>query len=144
MTRIPREWTIGQCTFRLEFPDVLCEKLQGGCSREEAVQIVNLYRELGTAQPFFILGDLGAAGKMEPEARRYISEHVRPEWLLGIIYFKTRLLHRAIVQGLLLAAEMTRSAEDPPRTKIHFVSTEDKARELLAQLRARQGGSCVC
>ncbi len=137
MAPLQTEWTIGKSTFRFEAPDLLWVKHQGDCSLDDAIQMVNLYRELGTAQPFFILGDLEEAKGMDPEARRYVSEHVRPEWLLGVIYFKTRLLHKALAKGLLLAAEMARSQEDPPQTKVHFVSTRDKARELVTQLRAR-------
>jgi len=143
MPPIQREWTIGKNTFHLEPPDLLWSKLQGECSLEQAVQMVNLYRELGTAHPFFILGDMEAAQGMESEARRYISEHVRSEWILGVIYFKTRLLHKALAMGLLLAAEMTRAEKSALRGKIHFVSTQSKAQALLGQLRVQHGGNRV-
>ncbi|ATB43563.1 hypothetical protein CYFUS_009043 [Cystobacter fuscus] len=138
MAPTQRKWTIGRNTFHFEAPDLLWAKWEGECSLDEAILLVKLYQELGTVRPFFILGDMEEAGGIEAEARRYINEHVRQEWLLGVIYFKTRLLHRAIAKGLLLAAEMTRSEGDPPSTKIYFVSTRDRARELLVQLRARQ------
>jgi hypothetical protein len=133
-----QEWTIGKSTFQFEAPDLLWVKHQGNCSLDEAIQMVNLYRELGRAHPFFILGDMEKAEGMEPEARRYLSEHLRPEWFLGAIYFRARLLHRAIAKGLSLAAALTRSKDDLPRTKVYFVSTRDRARELLAHLRAQQ------
>ncbi|MET0401873.1 MAG: hypothetical protein ABW123_05690 [Cystobacter sp.] len=132
----PRKWTIGRNTFHFEAPDVLWAKFQGQCSMEEVIPMVRLYRELGSVQPFYLLSDMETAGAIDSEARRYINEHVRQEWLLGVIYFKTRLLHRAIAKGLLLAAEMTRAEDDPPSTRIYFVSTRERARELLAQLRA--------
>ncbi|WNG20946.1 hypothetical protein [Cystobacter fuscus] len=138
MAPIQRDWTIGRNTFHFEAPDVLWARFQGDCSLDEAILLVKLYRELGSVHPFFVLSDMAAAGGIDAEARRYINEHVRQEWLLGIIYYKTRLLHRAIAKGLLLAAEMTRSEDDPPSTKIYFVPTRDRAWELLVQLRARQ------
>ncbi|ATB29978.1 hypothetical protein [Melittangium boletus] len=141
MPPIQREWTIGRHTFHFEAPDLLWSKLQGGCTLEQAVQMVNLYRELGTAHPFFIMGDMETAEGMESEARRYVSEHVRSEWILGVIYFKTRLLHKALAMGLLLAAEMTRAEKSTLRGKIHFVSSQAKARALLEQLREQRGGN---
>ena len=138
MAPIQRKWTIGRNTFHFEAPNLLWAKFRGDSSVEDAILLVKLYRELGTLQPFFILADMEEAGGLDAEARHYMNEHVRQEWLLGIIYFKTRLLHRAIAKGLLLAAEMTRSEGDPPSTKIYFVPTRDRAWELLLQLRARQ------
>ncbi|OJH42500.1 hypothetical protein [Cystobacter ferrugineus] len=138
MAPIQRKWTIGRNTFHFEAPDVLWARFQGGCCLDEAILLVKLYRELGSVHPFYLLSDMEAAGGIDAEARRYINEHVRQEWLLGVIYFRTRLLHRAIAKGLLLAAEMTRSEDDPPSTKIYFVSTRERAREFLVQLRARQ------
>ena len=138
MEPIQREWTIGNSTFHFEAPDLLWAKHQGHCSLDEAIRIVNLYRELGRIRPFFLLADMARAEGMEPEARRHISENLRPEWLLGVIFFNARLLHKAIAKGLLLAAQLTRSEDDPPRTQVYFVSTRDKARELSVQLRAQQ------
>ena len=95
MTPSPREWTIGKNTFRFEPPDLLWSKLRGECLLPEAIQIVDVYRELGTVRPFYVLGDMEEAEGMEAEARRYMSDHLQHEWLLGVIYFKGRLLHRA-------------------------------------------------
>ena len=57
---------------------------------------------------------------------------------VALVTGASRGIGRAIAKGLLLAAEMTRSEGDPPSTKIYFVSTRDRAWELLLQLRARQ------
>jgi hypothetical protein len=140
MTPGPREWTIGTNTFRFEPPDLLWVKLQGECSREEAVQIVKLYRELAADQPYFVLSDMQASMGMDPEAKRYMSENIASGWFLGVILFNTRLLHRALAKGVVLAAALTRAPDDPPRTRIQFVSTREKALELLAQWRAQADG----
>lgn len=138
MEPIQRAWTIGNNTIHFEAPDLLWIKHRGHGSLDDTIRIVALYRELARIRPFFILGDMEQAEGMDSEARRYASENLRPEWFLGVIYFKARLLHKAIAKGLLLAAQLTRSEDDPPRTKIYFVSTRDRARELAAQLRAQQ------
>ena len=135
MTPSPRAWTIGQNTFQLEGSDLLWSKLQGTCSLEEAVEMVRLYRELGQAHPFFILGDMETANGMEAEARRYISENLEPQWIQGAIYFNARLLHRALLQGLLIASEMFRAQKSPLHGKIHFVATREKAQALIVQMR---------
>lgn len=140
MSLAPRAWTTGRHTLRFEPPDLLWSKFRGSCTRAEAIQMVEIYREVGSVQPFYMLADMEEAEGMESEARRYMSDHIQHEWVLGIIYFKSRLLHRAIAMGMLLAAEMTRMDKSHLRGKIHFVSTEAKAQELLAQLRAQQGG----
>ncbi|WP_095988484.1 hypothetical protein [Cystobacter fuscus] len=101
---------------------------------------MNLYRELAEAQPYFVLSDMQASMGMDAEAKRYMSENLRSGWFLGIILFNTRLLHRALVKGVILAAALTRSLDEPPRTKIQFVSTREKALELLEQWRARADG----
>jgi hypothetical protein len=140
MTPGPREWTIGANIFRFEPPDLLWVKIQGECSREEAVRIVKLYRELAENQPYFVLSDMQASMGMDAEAKRYMSENLRPGWFLGVILFNTRLLHRAIAKGLLLAASLTRAPDDPPRTNVQFVSTREKALELLEHWRAQADG----
>ncbi|EPX60676.1 hypothetical protein D187_001325 [Cystobacter fuscus DSM 2262] len=138
MEPLERQWTIGQHTFHFEAPDLLWSKHQGYCTLDEAMRMVSLYRELGGIRPFFLLSDMEQAEGMESEAKRYVSENLRPEWLLGVIYFNARLLHKALARGLLLAAQLSRSEDDPPRTEVHFVSTRDSARALSDQLRARR------
>jgi hypothetical protein len=137
MTPNRREWTIGENTFLFEPPDLLRATYRGPCSLREAKQVVELCQELGTVRPFYMLGDMEEAGAMDGEARRYFSEHFQAEWLLEMISYKTRLRHRALIMGLRLALEMTRSEENSLLAKLHFVSTREKAEALLGQLRAR-------
>lgn len=139
MTPIQREWTIGENTARFESPDLLRVRFKGLCSLRDAVQMVELSQELATVRPFFLLGDMEAAKGIDSEARHYLSERFRPEWTLGVIYFKLRLFHKALVTGLLLAMEMTQPEGHVLRGKVHFTSTQDKAEALLAQLRTQRG-----
>ena len=139
MTPNPREWIIGTHHFRFEPPDLLWTKFQGSCSHEQAVDIVRVYRQIGTLQPFFVLNDMEHAEGMDAESRRHMSENLREEWMLGVILIKARLLHRALAQGLILAAAMFRM-DTPSTPDVHFVSSREEAVELLARLRAEPRG----
>lgn len=135
MTPNPREWIIGTHHLRFEPPDLLWATFRGSCSHAQAVDIVNVYRQLGGTQPFFVLSDMEHAEGMDSESRRHMSENLREEWMRGVIFFKARLLHRALAQGLILAAAMLR-VETPAAPDVHFVSTREDAVALLERLRA--------
>ncbi len=135
MTPSPREWIIGTHHLRFEAPDVIWATFRGACSHEQALAIVKVYRQLGTLQPFFILNDMEHAEGMDAESRRHMSENLQGEWMLGVIFFKARLLHRALAQGLILAAAMFHT-ENPSTPDVHFVSSREDAVELLTRLRA--------
>lgn len=134
MTPPLREWRLGQSLYRLETPELVRATIQGGGSLQEVVETAALYRELATVRPFFVLADMSGAGGMDTEARRYIDEHVRPEWFLGFVYFNTRLLHRSTAMGTLIAYELIRREPHPWRGRIHFVSSEAEGRALHARL----------
>ena len=135
------DWTIGRHTFRWEAPDVLWVQLMGDNSLEEAREMVALYRTLGERQSYFILADAAGAGALEPEARRHLSENIQAEWLQGVIFYNTRLLHRAMARGLILAAELFHALPQASlmRGRLYFVSTQLQARTLLLRLRAEHG-----
>lgn len=138
MTPPLREWRLSQSLYQLETPGLVRVTMRGGGSLEEVIETVALYRELAAVGPFFVLADMFEAGGVDAEARHYIDEHVRPEWLLGFIYFNTRLLHRSIAMGMLIAYELVRKEPHPWRGKIHFVDTEAEGRALHARLREEQ------
>ena len=131
-----REWTIGRHHLRHEPPDILWVRYRGSVSREEAILMVDISRELGASRPFFMVGDMTEAGLPEPEAGRYFSENLRFEWLLGTLYIGTRLMQRATAKGIFLAAYLSEFTDEQVLKLIHFVSTKDEALALMAQLRA--------
>ncbi|QRN95827.1 hypothetical protein JRI60_43420 [Archangium violaceum] len=137
MTPIHREWTIGNNALRFEPPDLLWAEFRGALSLEGATRLVALYRELGESRPFFMVAEMQAAEPLDPETGRYISEHVRTEWIQGIVYIGARLVHKALARGIVLASQLTEMADVNVLAKIHFVSTREQAHALLAQLRAR-------
>jgi hypothetical protein len=131
-----REWTVGDTTLRFEPPDFVWVHTRGRATLEDAIRMVEIYRELGEQRPLFIVGDLSKATTLDMEGGRYLSEHVQPEWIRATIYIGARLLHKAISKGIALAAHLTGRAEASALTKVHFVSSEAQARDLISQLRA--------
>lgn len=134
----PREWRLGANVLRFESPDILWADLHGETSLEQARDLVEIYRELGTSRPFFLVLDVRDAVLLAHEPRRYISENASPEWALGMIYVGARLAHKAVARGILLAAYLTGRAEKSELAKVHFVSTFDEASALIDRLRSRQ------
>ena len=131
-----REWKVGDTTVRFEPPELVWVHTRGRATLEDAVRLVDIYRELGQQQPFLIVSDLSEATTLELEGGRYLSEHVQPEWIQATIYIGARLLHKAISKGIALAAHLTGRTEASALAKVHFVSSETQARDLISRLRA--------
>jgi hypothetical protein len=132
---------VGAQKLRFEPPDILWVDFQGKVSLEEITLLVDCYRKLGTSAPFFLVGDLRGVPRMDEEPQRYLSEHADPSWVLGNVFIGARLVHKAAVRGIYLAAWLTGRVETSEVSKIHFVSTPAEASELVARLRARLGGT---
>ncbi|QRO01524.1 hypothetical protein JRI60_22135 [Archangium violaceum] len=138
-----REWKVGDTTLRFEPPDLVWVHTRGHATLEDAIRMLAIYRELGEQQPLFIVADLSQATKLDPEGGRYLSEHARSEWIQGCIYIGARLLHRAISKGIALAAHLSGRADESALTRVHFVSSEAQARDLIPQLRAKRLGKAA-
>ncbi len=138
-----REWKVGGTTVRFEPPELVWVHTRGSASLEDAVRLVDVYRELGEQQPILIVSDLSEATTLDLEGGRYLSEHVQPEWILGSIYIGARLLHRAVAKGIALAAHLAGRAEASALTRVHFVSSEAQARELITRMRSERFGKAA-
>ena len=135
MTPTPREWRFTTHHVQLRIPDVLWHKVQGVTSHEDAIQLMEIYRELGSQHPFFLVTDLSEATTLTDQARRYTSEHLRPEWFEGSIYLGARLLHRAVAKGLALVHYLSGRTDATVTSVVHFVNTEAEAWALIDRLR---------
>jgi hypothetical protein len=135
-----REWKIGSNSLHFEPPDILWANFRGTTPLDEAIRLVDLYREVSRSGPFFLVADMKEADSPDAESRLYLSENARPEWVLGIVYIGAKLAVKAAAKGIVLATHMTGNAEASVLTKVHFVSTRDEACELVARLRATHGG----
>ncbi|MCY1082940.1 hypothetical protein [Archangium lansingense] len=135
-----REWKVGDSTLRFEPPDLVLVHTRGQATLEDAVSMVDIYRELGQQRPFFLVADLSEATTLDVEGGHHLSLHVRPEWILGTFYIGARLLHRALTKGIALAAHLSGRADASVLNKVHFVASEAEARELIARMRAKRLG----
>jgi hypothetical protein len=144
MTPGHREWRIGTHTLRFEPPDLLRIDFHGALTLEDAPRVVEIYRELGASVRLYVLGSMSEAEPLEPEVRHYLSEHMRPEWFRATVYFGARLVHKALIKGVVLAAHlgesMEKAATERSLATIHYASTQEEAEQLLLQLRARESG----
>lgn len=128
----PREWKLEAHQGRFEPPDTLWLKLQGSISRETFVWTVTLCRELGSQQALFVVADVTETNGMDPEGRRYASEHMESEWIAAVIYIGARLIHKAAAKGIGFVVQHLLGRKTTP---VYFVSNEEEARDVLAQLR---------
>ncbi|ATB44122.1 hypothetical protein CYFUS_009603 [Cystobacter fuscus] len=140
MTPGPREWRIATHTLRFEPPDLLRIDFHGVLTLEDAPRMVDIYRELGTQVRLYVLGSMSEAEPLEPEVRLYLSENMRSEWFHATVYFGARLVHKALIKGVVIAAHLDGSTEkeaEQSLATIHFTATQEEAEQLLLQLRAR-------
>lgn len=141
MTHGPREWLLGSHTIRFEPPDIFWVRFQGPLLLEHATRAVSIYREVGHVRPFIFVAEVEEMGRMDPEAGRYLSEHLPSAWTLCSVYIGARLLHRALARGVALASLLTSHRDDRAVEKIHYVSTREQAYAVIAEARTRQRGT---
>ncbi len=133
-----REWKVGDTTLRFEPPDLVWVHTRGRATLEDAIQLVELYGELGRHRPILIVADLSEATTLDVKGGRYLSLHIQPEWIQGTIYIGARLLHRAVSKGIALAVHLAGRADESALTKVRFVDSEAQARELIARMRTER------
>ncbi|WP_309888253.1 hypothetical protein [Archangium sp.] len=131
---IQREWKFGTHEARFEEPDTLWVKIQGDTSLKDATALSELYGEVGGRGPFYVVTDLREATTVDAEAREHVSKNINPGWFLGSIYIGAGFLHRAVAKSLSLMHYLTGRLT----FELHFVSTEEEARVLLARERNKR------
>jgi hypothetical protein len=131
---IQREWKFGMHQARFEQPETLWVTIQGDTSLKDATALSELYRELGSQQPFYVVTDLREATTVDAEAREHVSRNINPAWFLGSIYIGAGFIQKAVAKSLSLMHYLTGRLT----FELHFVSTEEEAREFLARERNRR------
>jgi len=129
-----REWKWEGHHVRFEPPDMLFHSVSGHTRLTDVHMFLDIYRELGSRAPFFVVVDLAAAGKLDEDARRNVSENLQTEWFAGVIYLRARLMYRAIAKGITVFLRLIGNSSVEP----HFVSTEEEARALIDRLREQR------
>ncbi|HSP81541.1 MAG TPA: STAS/SEC14 domain-containing protein [Myxococcaceae bacterium] len=125
-----REWTFGNNRVDFEPPDLVVARFNGAMNLEEAERTIEIYRELGTRGPFFLISDVSDAS-MDKEAREYLTQNVRTEWLLGVVYVGAGLVQKAATKAMTFAVYLTGGAN----MDFLFASTEEEARALYERKR---------
>jgi hypothetical protein len=128
----PREWSFGTHRAWFEPPDVLWMKIRGDTSIQDAVSILEIYREVGSQQRFFLVTDLSEATSVDLEARDHISWNFRADWFHAAIYVGAGVMQRAVATSMSFFHSLTGQQTRPQ----HFVPTENDARALIAEERS--------
>jgi len=127
-----REWVFGACRVVLEEPDVLLVN-PGPTSLEVARFLVDLYRELGSQRPLFLIVMI-KGHPLTMEARGYFRQHIHTEWFRSVIFIGAGIMERALGKALYAGGVFIRAW----KADIYYVHTEEEARVRLSQLRAKQ------
>jgi hypothetical protein len=128
-----REWTIGRHQAHLEEPDLLVVKLGGPTGIADARALTELYRELGSHQPIFAIINV-TGSPADAEARSYYTREARPEWFRAIVYVGAGVVERAVGKAMAVAFSFAGRS----KTEFLYASTQEEARGLIDQLRAKQ------
>jgi hypothetical protein len=131
---IQREWKFGTHQARFEEPDTLWVRIEGDTSLKDSTALAELYAEVAGKGPFYVVTDLREATTVDAEAREHVSKNIHPTWFLGSIYIGAGFLHRAVAKSLSLMHYLTGRLT----FELHFVSTEEEARALLARERDKR------
>ncbi len=131
----PHEWNVGTHHTRFEPPDVLWTKIRGTTSIEDAISLLEIYREVGSQQPVFVVTDLSEATTVDLKARDHISWNIHMGWFHGAIYIGAGMVQRAVASSMTFLHSLTGNEAIPQ----HFVSTEEEARALIVQERSPRG-----
>ncbi|MFY0571787.1 hypothetical protein ACN28E_49270 [Archangium lansingense] len=131
---IRREWKFGTHSAHFEQPDILWVSIQGETTLQDAIALLELYKELGSQNPFYVVTDLTEATSFEAEAREHTTKSINPSWFLGSVYIGAGFVQKALAKSLAFVHAMTgRLTFD-----MHFVSKEQEARELIARERVQR------
>jgi hypothetical protein len=131
---IHREWKFGTHTAHFEQPDILWVRIHGETTLKDAISLSELYAELGSKNPFFVVTDLTDATSVETEAREHVSKNINPTWFLGSVYIGAGFVQKAVAKSLAFVHAMTGKLT----FDMHFVATEQEARELIARERIQR------
>jgi hypothetical protein len=127
-----REWTFGTIRVSFEPPELVVAKFLGPTTGlEEARSLVHLYRELGSQRPFFLIVDMAGA-TLDKAARDYLTQHLRLEWLLGVVYVGAGLVQKVVTRLMAFAVSL---AAGKSSLDFLFAQTEAKARALYERKR---------
>jgi hypothetical protein len=132
---IQHEWQVGPHRAHFEEPDLLIVQMNGPTDVEHARGLTEVYRETGTRQPIFAVLKVKDS-PIDAAARKHFTQNVRTEWFHAIIFVGAGVLERAMGKAMTVALYFSGKW----KAEFRYTDTEEQARELITQLRAKQSG----
>ncbi|MCP3135727.1 hypothetical protein [Pyxidicoccus xibeiensis] len=126
-----QEWIQGEQRAWLEPPDILWAHFRGAISVETSQWSCAVYREVGTVQRFYLAADISGS-QLSSESRRYLVDHAKAEWFLGLVYIGAGLDQKATTKSLMVGSIL--SGGRP--LDLVYVDTPEQARAWIEQHRA--------
>ena len=108
-------------------------KYEGPVELADAQRVSDIFREVGSQQPFYAIIHFGDA-TLDKAGRDYMTKHARAEWFQGIVGVGGNLVRRAISKAMMIALYVT----GVWTVESHFVETEELARAAVARQREKR------
>jgi hypothetical protein len=128
-----REWTFGTNSVRFEPPDLVLSNYKGTTRLEDARRTIDIYKELGAKQPFFLIVDV-TDSSIDKQAREFLTQNVRTEWLLGVVYVGAGLAQKAATKAMSIALYVTGKWS----IDFLFANSQQEARAIYERKRAER------
>jgi hypothetical protein len=128
-----REWSFGEHRAWFEAPDILWAKFQGATDLETSRWSCGIYREHGERQRFYLAADISGS-MLSTESRKYLVEHSKARWFLGIVYIGAGMEQKAATKSLTVASML--NGNDPH--DVHYADTPEEARVWIEAHRAKR------
>jgi hypothetical protein len=133
MAEAQREWTFGKHRAWFEAPDILVMKYEGPVELADAQRATDIFREVGSRQPFYALIHFGDA-TLDKAGRDYMTKHARAEWFQGLVGVGGNMVQRAISKAMMIALYVT----GVWTVESDFTETEELARAAIARQREKR------
>ncbi|NMO16073.1 hypothetical protein HPC49_26630 [Pyxidicoccus fallax] len=129
------EWEYGEQRAWVEPPDILWARFRGAVTLETSQWSCGVYRERSEGGRFYLAADI-TGSHLSPESRRYLVEHAKADWFLGLIYIGAGLDQKVTTKSLIVGSML--SGGKP--LDMVYVDTVEQARAWIEQHRAARVG----
>ncbi len=111
---------------------MLFVRMGGPVGADDARALINIYRELAAAQPFFAIMEVSGFAA-NAEARKVFTQELRQEWFRGMIFVGAGMVERAVTKAMTVALYLAGKW----RMDFLYTDTTDQARDTVSRLRAK-------
>lgn len=127
---LKQEWRHGEQQAWFEAPDILWARFRGAITLETSVWSCGVYREMADAQRFYLAADI-TGSHLSPESRRYLVDHAKAGWFLGVVYIGAAMEQKATTKSLMVGAMLSGGT----RLDTAYVDSVEEARAWIARHR---------